>query len=116
MIAKPNQMLYPVVLIIISEVLPMSQNVKESRYPTFLRLAGVSGILGATLPLTMVLLATFLSSWFSWNANALSELGVGTEAALFNSAMLLGGTLNFLFATGLLEYFGKKSYSEPEPF
>ena len=86
----------------------MSQYVKESRNPTFLRLAGVFGILGAILPLTMVLSATFLSSWFSWNANALSELGVGTEAALFNSAMLLGGTLNFLFATGLLEYFGKR--------
>jgi hypothetical membrane protein len=69
-----------------------------------LRLAGISGILGSVLPLAMVLSATFLSSWFSWNANALSELGVGEQAALFNSAMLLGGGLNFLFALGLYKY------------
>jgi hypothetical membrane protein len=52
----------------------------------------------------MVLSATFLSSWFSWNANALSELGVGEQASLFNSAMLLGGGLDFLFAVGWYEY------------
>jgi hypothetical membrane protein len=70
----------------------------------FLRLAGVSGILGSVLPLVMVLSATFLSSWFSWNANALSELGIGEQAAMFNGAMLLGGGLNFLFALGLYKY------------
>ena len=70
----------------------------------FLRLAGISGILGSVLPLIMVLSATFLSSWFSWNANALSELGVGEQAAIFNSAMLLGGGLNVLFALGLYKY------------
>jgi hypothetical membrane protein len=69
-----------------------------------LRLAGISGILGSVLPLTMVLSATFLSSWFSWNANALSELGMGEQAALFNSAMLLGGGLNVLLVLGLYKY------------
>jgi hypothetical membrane protein len=52
----------------------------------------------------MVLAATFLSSWFSWNVNALSELGVGEQAALFNSAVLIGGALNSLFALGLRQY------------
>jgi len=70
----------------------------------FSRLAGTSGILGSLLSLVMVLSATFLSSWFSWRANALSDLGVGEQAALFNSAMLLGGGLNFLFALGLYKY------------
>jgi hypothetical membrane protein len=52
----------------------------------------------------MVLSATFLSSWFSWNVNALSELGVGEQAALFNSAVLIGGALNLLFTLGLRQY------------
>jgi hypothetical membrane protein len=52
----------------------------------------------------MVLSATFLSSWFSWSTNALSELGVGEQAILFNSAVLVGGALNLLFALGLRLY------------
>ena len=54
----------------------------------------------------MVLSATFLSSWFSWSRNALSEMGVGEQAALFNSAVLIGGALNFLFALGLRHNLG----------
>jgi len=68
------------------------------------RWAGFSGILGSVLPLAIVLSATYLSSWFSWSANALSELGVGEQAVLFNSAMLLGGALYFLFAVGLYKW------------
>jgi hypothetical membrane protein len=87
----------------------MSENPQETkRHQMLLRFTGVFGILGSALPLVMVLSATFLSSWFSWNVNALSELGVGEQAALFNSAMLLGGGLNFLFALGLSKYFGKE--------
>jgi len=56
----------------------------------------------------MVLLATFQSTWFSWSVNALSELGVGEQATLFNCAMLIGGGLNFLFAHGLQRYLGKE--------
>jgi hypothetical membrane protein len=80
----------------------------EAKNKLFLRLAGVCGILGSVLPLFMVLLATFLSSWFSWSANALSELCIGEQAYLFNSAMLIGGALNFLFAVGLYKYLGKE--------
>jgi hypothetical membrane protein len=81
------------------------QKTKSSPFP---RLAGVSGILGSLLPLGMVLSATVFSTWFSWNENALSELGVGEQAYLFNSAMLIGGALNFLFAVGLYKYLGKE--------
>ena len=78
------------------------------RRQTLLRLAGACGSLGSVLPLVMVLSATFLSSWFSWSANALSELGVGEQAALFNSAMLIGGALNLLFAVGLRQYLNNE--------
>jgi len=80
----------------------------EAKNKLFLRLAGLCGILGSVLPLFMVLLATFLSTWFSWNENALSELGVGGQSLLFNSAMLIGGALNFLFALGLYKYLGRE--------
>jgi len=76
----------------------------EAKNKMFLQLAGVCGILGSVLPLFMVLSATFVSSWFSWNMNALSQLGVGEQATLFNSAMLLGGALNFVFAVGLYKF------------
>jgi hypothetical membrane protein len=74
----------------------------------FLRLSGLCGIFGSVLPLMLVLAATVLSSWFRWDTNALSELGVGEQATLFNSAMLIGSALNFLFALGLLHYFDKE--------
>ena len=76
--------------------------------PKLLRISGLCGIFGSVLPLVLVLAATVLSSWFRWDTNALSELGVGEQATLFNSAMLIGGALNFLFALGLLHYFDKK--------
>ena len=84
----------------------MSENPKQTQRVRLVRFAGICGILGSVLPLVMVLSATFLSSWFSWSENALSELGVGEQAFLFNSAMLIGGFLNFLFALGLCKYLG----------
>lgn len=86
----------------------MSESSGETKNPKLLLIAGLCGILGSVLPLIMVLAATFLSSWFSWETNALSELGVGEESVLFNSAMLLGGVLNFLFDIGLYRYFNKE--------
>lgn len=83
----------------------MSNKSQEIKNSLFLRLAGLSGVLGSVLPLVMVLAATFFSTWFSWNENALSELGVGEQATLFNSAMLIGGALNLLFGLGLYKYF-----------
>jgi hypothetical membrane protein len=85
----------------------MSTDVKEGKV-SLVRLAGFFGVLGSVLPVIMVLAATVLSSWFRWDTNALSELGVGEQAALFNSAVLLGGVLNFLFAIGLWQYLNKE--------
>jgi hypothetical membrane protein len=86
----------------------MSAGSRENRSLKFLRVAGLCGIIGSVLPVTMVVAATFFSSWFRWDLNALSELGVGEESVLFNSAMLLGGVLNFLFDVGLYRYFKEK--------
>jgi hypothetical membrane protein len=82
----------------------MSENSERKISVKLLRLSGLCGIFGSVLPLIMVVAATVLSSWFRWDTNALSELGVGEESGLFNSAVLLGGVLNFLFALGLRQY------------
>ena len=79
----------------------MSEKPQKTKNQTLMYFAGLCGILGSILPLVMVVSATFLSPWFSWNVNALSELGVGEQATLFNSAVLVGGLLNLLFAIGL---------------
>jgi hypothetical membrane protein len=82
----------------------MSAGRQGKKSVVFFRLAGVCGILGSVLPLVMIVSATFLSSWFRWDTNALSEMGVREEAWLFNSAVVVGGVLNFLFAMGLRGY------------
>jgi hypothetical membrane protein len=71
------------------------------------RLAGISGIIGSTLPLIMILASTGLEKSFSWNRNALSDIGVSQTAWLFNSALIVGGLFNLIFALGLRNYLGK---------
>ena len=83
----------------------MSQQVKK-----LFRLAGISGIIGSTLPLIMILASTVLEKSFSWNKNALSDIGVSQTAWLFNSALIVGGLLNLLFAIGLRNYLGKTKW------
>lgn len=90
----------------------MFANIRENENLMLLRFAGACGVLGSVSPLVMILSATFLSSWFRWDANALSELGVGEESTLFNSAVLLGGLLNFLFALGLRQYLSKEGLNK----
>ena len=76
----------------------------DSKNVKLLRFGGFCGILGSGLSIALVLAATVLSPWFSWENNALSELGVGEVSLLFNSAMLIGGVLIFFFALGIREY------------
>jgi hypothetical membrane protein len=68
----------------------------------------LSGIIGSILTLIMVFAATIISPRFRWDTNALSEMGVGEVSLLFNSAMIIGGILNLIFAFGLREYLGKE--------
>jgi hypothetical membrane protein len=81
---------------------------RKNRSRMFLRSAGACGILGSTLPLIMILSSTILAKSFSWDSNALSDLGVSEQALLFNSAVILGGLLNIWFAAGLSSYLGKE--------
>ena len=69
-----------------------------------IRLGGLCGILGSVLALGMVFVATVISPWFRWDTNALSELGVGEVSLIFNSAVIIGGVLNFIFALGVRKY------------
>jgi len=71
------------------------------------RLGGISGIIGSILLLVMILASTVLEKSFSWNTNALSDIGVSQTAWLFNSALIVGGLLNLLFAFGLRNYLDK---------
>ena len=72
-----------------------------------IRIAGILGILASTLPLIMIFASTVLENSFSWNKNALSDIGVSQLSWLFNSALIVGGLLNLLFAFGLRSYLGK---------
>ena len=84
----------------------MSQ--KKSRNSKLNRLAGISGIEGSTLPLIMILASTILEKSFSWNKDALSDIGVSQLAWLFNSALFVGGLLNLVFAFGLRTILAKQ--------
>jgi hypothetical membrane protein len=82
-------------------------NQRSSRKAIPIRLAGISGIIGSTLPLIMILASTILDKSFNWSKNALSNIGVSQLAWLFNSALVVGGLLNLMFAFGLRNYLSK---------
>jgi len=64
--------------------------------------AWVCGILASIVVFSSVLAAISQSPWFSWTANALSDLGVSGAASIFNSGLIVGGILMMVFAAGLL--------------
>jgi hypothetical membrane protein len=69
--------------------------------------AWVCGILASIVVLSSVLVAISQSPWFSWTANALSDLGVRGAASIFNSGLIVGGILMMVFAAGLLIVGGR---------
>ena len=67
-----------------------------------------AGIIGPIIGIGAVLLSVSMSSsWFSWQENALSDLGVdtfgGTTAGIwtFNLGMIIAGVLSSIYAYGL---------------
>lgn len=70
-----------------------------------LRIAGLCGIAAPVIAFSCIFLAISMSPWFSWSANALSNLGVGEAAWVFNSGLMTGGILMMIFAAGLLVAF-----------
>ena len=69
---------------------------------------GFCGIVSPILTIIMIITSTIISPWFRWDTNALSELGVGDVSILFNSAVIVGGVLNFLFTLRIREYLPKE--------
>lgn len=82
-------------------IIMLKGNAKSQK---FIRWGGLCGIAGSVLTIVLVFASTVISPWFRWDTNALSELGVGEVSLLFNSAVIIGGVLNFLFALGIREY------------
>jgi hypothetical membrane protein len=66
-----------------------------------LRLAGVCGMVIPLVAFSCIFLAISLSPWFSWSANALSDLGVGEAAVIFNSGLIAAGALSMVLSAGL---------------
>ena len=75
----------------------------------FARLAGLGGMLTPIFTLTLIFVSIALSPWFSWHDNALSDMGVNAVAPLFNGALLIGGSLYFVFVIGFLRWRGLRS-------
>lgn len=75
--------------------------------PTILKISGISGVLTPFVAFTFILLAIAFYPQFSWQNNALSDLGVvlGVTSILFNTGLVLTGVLAFIFALGLFLYF-----------
>jgi hypothetical membrane protein len=77
----------------------------------FVRFAGLVGIVAGLFGLSAVLTATFVAgNTFSWDKNALSDLGVSsvTSAAnLFNYSLVIAGVLNFIFTVGFVKAYAK---------
>lgn len=75
---------------------------------TFVRIAGLLGIVGPLYGLTSILLGTLLQGNFNWSRNCLSDLGVSGVPYVpffFNDALIIGGLLTFVFAIGLLKAY-----------
>lgn len=73
------------------------------------RISGVCGILIPVIIFICIGIALYYSPWFIWTKNALSDLGVeGISAIFFNSGMIIGGILAFVFSLGLIKTFQKK--------
>jgi len=70
--------------------------------PSALRSASAaSGFFAPAAGLSMVLIAVYSAPWFSWTRNALSDLGVGDTAPVFNSGLIVAGLFGIVFALGL---------------
>ncbi|TES83485.1 MAG: DUF998 domain-containing protein [Hadesarchaea archaeon] len=74
-----------------------------------LRVAGLCGVIVPVVAFSCIFIAISLSPWFSWTANALSDLGVGEAAWVFNSGLMASGILMMIFAAGLLVAFGGRA-------
>jgi len=72
------------------------------------RLFGWFGIVTPVLGFGMIFLAISTAPWFSWQGNALSDLGVeGLTAVIFNGGLVMTGSVMAVFSLSIYE-FGKE--------
>ena len=78
----------------------------SNKNATRLRISGICGFLAPVFAFALIFSAILSYLQFSWVDNALSDLGVvaGVTAVLFNSGLIVGGILCFIFATGLFVF------------
>ena len=68
------------------------------------RLFGWFGIFTPVFGFGMIFLAISTAPWFSWQMNALSDLGVeGVTASIFNGGLMMTAAVMAAFALGIYE-------------
>ena len=75
----------------------MSKSETNVKFRNFLSF----GIIGPLVVIPLTLLDVYLSPWFSWSSNALSDLGVHPYSYLFNGGLIFEAVSNFIFAIAL---------------
>jgi len=70
------------------------------------RIAGLCGVVAPVFTLGLILTAVAISPWFSWQNDALSDMGVSPAALIFNTALIVGGVLNVGLALGVGQWAG----------
>ena len=71
---------------------------------------GLLGIIGPIIAISLILISIALSPWFSWQDNALSDLGVSSVAILFNAGLIICGVFCTIFSIGFLISTDKKKW------
>ncbi|BAB59965.1 hypothetical protein [Thermoplasma volcanium GSS1] len=77
----------------------------SNKYISYFSLAG---IVGPIFAISLVFIDVAVSPWFTWQHNALSDLGVHPYGYLFNLGIIVEGFLNVLFVMALFEIGLKK--------
>ncbi len=82
-----------------------------SKNSKLLKTSGICGIITPIIAYTLILLAINYHPPFSWTDNALSDLGIveGATSTLFNSGLIIAGTLTLVFAMGLFQFLSEKT-------
>ncbi len=70
--------------------------------------AGLCGVSVPIVALSFIFVSIQFSPWFRWSSNALSDVGVGEAAWVFNSGLMVSGILTCVLAAALfLEFKGQ---------
>jgi hypothetical membrane protein len=82
------------------------------KLPTSIRISALCGILGPILGIIFIAYAIYLSDWFYWTDNWLSDLGGipgnesiyasrGIISIIFNSGLIISGIIGLIFSNAL---------------